>query len=91
MKAKPKSGIVGDTFKVIWATVDPGTDFKYNIQISDPDGTNFHAFMSDVPHNVLSAKFKPTQAGTYKFKAQLVRISTGQASGFSSPVTVKVA
>jgi plastocyanin len=90
MKAKPKSGVVGDTFKVSWATVDPGTDFKYNIQVSDPDGTNFHTFMSDVPHDILSAKFKPTQPGTYKFKSQLVRISSGQASGFSSPVTIKV-
>jgi plastocyanin len=90
MKAKPKSGVVGDTFKVFWATVDPGTDFKYNIQVSDPDGKNFHTFMSDVAHNILSAKFKPTQAGTYKFKAQLVRISSGAASGFSPPVTIKV-
>jgi plastocyanin len=90
MKAKPTTGVVGDTFTVSWALADPGTDFKYNVQITHPDGTNFHTFKSGVPHDVFSGKFKPTQPGTYKFKSQLVRVSTGQASGFSPPVTITV-
>lgn len=90
MKAKPTSGVVGDTIKIIWATVDPGTDFKFNVQMTDPNGKTFHDWMTNVPHNVLSGKFKPTQVGTYKFHSDLVRISTGVASGFSPALTVKI-
>jgi plastocyanin len=83
IKAKPSTGAVGAAFKIVWAIADPGTDFEFNIQMTDANGATFHDWKISVSHTKLRAKFIPTQAGTYMFRAQLERISTGEESGFS--------
>jgi plastocyanin len=83
IKAKPSTGAVGSAFKVIWAVADPGADFEFNIQMTDANGSTFHNWKVGVTHTKLRATFMPTQPGTYMFRAQLQRISTGAKSGFS--------
>jgi hypothetical protein len=90
MKLKPTSGPVGTPFKIIWATADPGSDFVFNIQMTDANGQSFHNWMTNVPHTKLSAKFTPNLAGTYMFRAQLQRVSSGSTSSFSPAKSIVV-
>jgi plastocyanin len=88
IKAKPSTGIVGDAFRIVWATADPGSDFEFTIQITDANGSTFHNWKASVSHTKLHAKFVPTQPGTYIFRARLERISTGEESGYSPPKSI---
>ena len=88
IKARPSTGAVGTVFRIIWADADPGVDFEFNIQRTDANGTTFHDWKIGVSHTKLRARFMPSQPGTYMFRAQLQRISTGAKSGFSPPKSI---
>jgi plastocyanin len=90
MRAKPSEGPVGSVFRIIWATADPGTDFEYNVRVTDANGATFHAWKTGVAHDVLSGRFKPTQAGVYQFESQLERVSTGETSLVSPVLSITV-
>lgn len=88
-KARPTIGAVGDPFKIVWATADPGPDLVFNILVKAP-GSKYRHRMMGVPHDQLSAVFVPTEPGIYLFSTQLKRVSTGGASGYSPDVTITV-
>src|SRR5262249_46594630 len=77
MKAKPTSGGVGTNFTITWATAAPTGSRVFDVQRMDPGGT-FKAWQSGVTS--LSAKFMPTKAGTYAFRALLRDTSSGGKS-----------
>lgn len=89
-KASPATGPAGTKFKIRVSTVDlTGSDFQIVIQKSDPGGpfTNWRTASTGTSKTFDSTGVAP---GTYRFRAILHRISTGENSGASPPSAVTV-
>jgi plastocyanin len=87
MKAKPTSGSVGDTFTITWATAAPSGTLVFDVQKMDPGG-KFKAWQTGV--TTLSAKFMPSNPGTYSFRALLRDTANGAKSKFSPLIKITV-
>jgi plastocyanin len=87
MKAKPTSGGTGTTFTITWASAAPTGTLVFDVQRMDPGG-KFKAWQTGV--TTMSAKFKPSQTGTYQFRALLRDTNTGGKSKYSPVVKITV-
>ncbi len=80
-KAVPTSGAVGDAFTITWSTKDLGSAFRYDVQILRPGSSTWSNWRTDT--TAKSARFAPSSAGTYKFRARLERVSNHGVSNWS--------
>jgi plastocyanin len=87
MKAKPTSGGVGTNFTITWASAAPTGTLVFDVQKMDPSG-KFKAWKTGV--TTLSAKFKPSDPGTYSFRALLRDSASGAKSKFSPVIKITV-
>jgi plastocyanin len=85
--AKPSSGPVGTTFKILVATVGAVAPFVYDIQRKVGAGT-FKDWRIGITNR--SVKFVSTKANTFQFQARVRNTTTGGVSMYSPPVTVTV-
>jgi plastocyanin len=86
MKASPAAGTTSITFVIRWATLRAPSGFRYLVQRKAPGGS-FVAFKSTLARSV---SWKPSGAGTWRFRAQLERTANGATSGFSPTLKVSV-
>lgn len=84
--ASASSGVVGDTFTIRWA--DPAdVAFVYDVQVKRPGTSKWAAWRTGATKAI--GRFTPSKAGTYRFRARSVRLSSG-ASGWSPAVAISV-
>ena len=84
--ASPASGSTGTTFTVTVASEPAPSGFQYVVQKKNPGGS-FAAFRTIT---TASTTFQATSPGTYQFRAQLKRVSSGATSAFSDAVSISV-
>jgi Tol biopolymer transport system component len=84
----PGAGDKRTAFLVVWGSAAPPDGFVTDVQSRRPGG-EWTAWRSDV--TAFSATFRPDAgAGTYRFRARLQSLATGQASGWSPVATLTV-
>lgn len=86
ISVSPASGSTATTFTVTLASKAAPAGFEYVVQKRNPGGS-FQAFRT---LTAATTTFRPTNPGTYQFRAQLKRTSSSAASGFSDPKGISV-
>jgi plastocyanin len=86
VRISPRSGDVGGSFTVRWATVPAPPGFVYDVQ-RRRDGGSWNAWLTGT--TAASAPFEPARQGTYRFRARLHRESAA-ASGWSPAASLTV-
>lgn len=86
IRAWPRTGRLGRTIRVRWATTPAEEGFVYDVQVRGPGG-RWATWLSDV--DVARAKFEPTSEGVFRFRSRLRRSSGGQ-SDWSEASSVEI-
>lgn len=84
----PGSGGVGMPFLVTWSSAKAPPGKVFDVQVKKPGATKFTAFRTGVTGR--SARFTPSKAGTYRFRARVTRPGNHTASGYSPARSVAV-
>lgn len=86
-RASASSGTIGSVIRITWATISASSGFVYDVQMAVPGGS-FQDWQTHV--TTTNAKFTATATGKYRFRARLVRTSTGGASLYSPARSVTI-
>jgi len=86
VRVRPKTGELGRSFTVRWATSAAAGGFVYDVRRKRNDGS-WSSWLSGATDP--KTAFEPTRKGTYRFRARL-RKESGGASDWSEAVTVTV-
>jgi virginiamycin B lyase len=82
-----------DEAQVTWASSDAPAGYAFDVQVLVPGNAEFTDWQVDTTS--LNAVFGPSSApwagpGTYKFRAALINLGNGAASGFSRPTAISL-
>jgi plastocyanin len=86
VRASPRSGPPGRTFRVRWATGPPDDGFVYDVQMKEPGGS-WTRWRSEVV--VARSRFEPSEEGVFRFRARLRRLEGG-SSDWSGATSIEV-
>ncbi len=78
----------GDVQRIRVAAVAAPKGLAYDVQMKGPGDGAFHSFKSRYTHAIV--KFTPTDAGEYKFRSRVHRLSNNKTSGFSPATFVEI-
>jgi hypothetical protein len=84
----PANGKVGTPFVVTWSSIKAPVGKVFDVQIKKPGAAGFTSFRTGVIGR--SAKFTPSKAGTYRFRARIRRPGNHTASNYSVARSVTV-
>lgn len=89
--AAPKTGNTTTVFTITWAAASIPLGYNVDIQISRPGGPGFVDWKTNQTNTQKSATFTADAGtGTYSFQARLQNTASGNASNYSTPVTITV-
>jgi plastocyanin len=89
VKVSPKTGLLGFTYTITWASIQAPSGYAYDVQIKRPGSASFVAWKTGT--NLDTGKFNPSSGpGTYSFRAHLRKISNGKTSGWSPAGVITV-
>ncbi len=86
--ATPRQAPLGRRFTVRWAKAAPPPGLRFDVQRRRPGARGYANWRRGV--TARAAVFRPTRRGTWAFRARVRRPSTGKASRWSQPVTIRV-
>jgi Tol biopolymer transport system component len=89
--AAPKTGNTTTLFTITWAAASIPAGYNVDIQISRPGGPGFVDWKTNQTNTQKSGTFTADAGtGTYSFQARLQNTASGNASNYSTPVTITV-
>jgi hypothetical protein len=88
--ATPSEGTEDTAYTVAWSSEAAPTAFVFDVQIRKPGADAWKSWRDDV--TTPSSAFHPGAGpGTYRFRARIVRVGTGAASGWSPADAIGIA
>ncbi len=87
VRVAPTSGPHARSFKVTWSSEAAAPGFAFNVQIQRK-GQGWTLWKDGV--TTRQDGYRPTKEGTYRFRARMRAVGTGEASGWSEPFAISV-